>query len=299
MKRCVPWLAIVVAAPLSARAAAWCLSTSTFGAGRLAIWEDAAVTLSGSWSGGAGRWDERGRFLAAEDYDESEGRIAASLQLRLASTLEAQLRAPWVLGSRRAGDLEERGNGAGDAGLSLRWEALPIGAIRELPGIAIVASVVAPTGRSVQESETVLGSDVTGRGAWVLSGGVSLERAHDPWFVRLDGSLLVPLPSDAGGRRLQLGRGAEVLAGGGVEALGGVVIALESRLSWEGPLSLDGVAVPDSRSFEIAAGPAASWRVTPHWTLQASAETGIFLDGAGANRTGRRSLSMGVRHAIF
>ncbi|WP_373044350.1 hypothetical protein [Vulgatibacter sp.] len=290
---------LLLLAPGLAHAAACCLSTSAFGAGRLAIWEQAAVGANLSYSSAAGLFDGDGAYRAHDGYSEREGRATAFALLRLAETLEAGARFPWVVGSRAAGGLEETGQGPGDLALSLRWQAIDLGAYAELPGVAFTLAATLPSGRATADSDTVLGADVTGRGFGVLSGGISLERAHDPIFVRLDVAGLVPLAHEVAGEPWRSGPGVEIQLGGGADVGRGVVLVLAPRLRWEAETIRDGVAQPGSSGLEVAVGPSASWQFDPHWTLQASFDTGLPIDGLGRNRSLFTSASIGIRHGIY
>lgn len=293
-------IALAVAlVPAAAEAAACCLSTSAFGAGRLAVWEQAAVGLNLSASTASGHFDGAGAYHSHDGYAEREGRATLFALLRLSDSLEASARLPWVVGAREAGALSETGHGVGDLALSLRWELLALGRYAELPGVALTFGATLPTGRATDQSERVLAADVTGFGYSVLSAGISLERARDPVFVRLDLAGLLPLPHEVGGRSYRTGPGLELQLGGGVDVGGGVVLALAPRLRWMSDGIRDGVTLEDSSTLELAVGPSLSWALHQRWTLQASFETGLPIDGLGSNRPLFTSAMLGVRHAIF
>jgi len=291
--------AALLAPPAAARAAACCLSTSSFGAGRLAVWEEAAAGASVSLSTAPGRYDADGAFRAHEGYVEREARLTAFALLRLTRSLEAGARFPWVAGHRAAAGVEEDGHGPGDLALSLRWQAIDLGAWEELPGVALTLGANLPTGRSTAESDAALGADVTGRGYGVLSAGVSVERADGPWYVRLDAAALLPLAHEVQGRRWRARPGAELQLGGGVDLGAGVVVSLAPRLRWESDAIREGERVPGSSTLEIGLGPAASWAITPHWTLQAAFDTGLPMDGLGRNRPLFTAATVGIRRGIF
>lgn len=290
---------LLVAAPATARAAACCLSTSAFGTGRLAVWEEAAVGANLAYSTSTGLFDSEGAWKSYRDYAERETRLIGFGLFRLAPTLEAGARFPWVFGSREAGGRGEAGNGPGDLALSLRWQAIELGEFAGIPGIALTAGATLPTGRSMAETRRLLGADVTGLGYTVLSAGLSVERAHDPFFVRLDAAALLPLAYESDGVRYRRGPGIEVLVGGGADVGRGVVLALTPRIRWDSDGFRDGERLPDSSTLELALGASAAWQFDPHWTLQASFESGIPADGFGRSRPLFTSGSIGIRHGIY
>ena len=286
--------------PGAAHAAACCLSTSTFGAGRLAVWEDAAVGLSLGYASAAGQFDGAGTYRAHEGYSEEEGRATAFALLRLARTLEAGARVPWVVGSRSAGSLDETGHGVGDVARSLRWDAFPMGTLGGgLPGVAFLLGASLPTGRAADESEGILAADATGRGYTSLSAGVSVERSFGTAFLRLDLGAVLPLAREVGGATVRAGPGLAAQLGGGVDLGSGVVLALAPRVRWESDATRDGVRLADSSTLEIAIGPSASWEFVRDWTLQAGFDTGLPFDGLGSNRPLSTSATLGIRRAIF
>lgn len=287
-------------APGTAAAAACCLSTSTFGAGRLAVWEDAAFGLGLSYATAAGHFDGEGGYHAHDGYTEREGRATAFALVRLARSLEAGVRVPWVVGHRTTNDLDETGHGVGDVALALRWDAFPMGTLGGgLPGIAFTLAASLPTGRAVEESDGVLGADATGSGAASVSAGVSVERSLGTAFLRLDLGARLPFAREVNGADLRAGPGLEAQLGGGVDLGRGVVVALAPRIRWESDAIRDGTRIADSSTLELAVGPSASWEFMRDWTLQASFDTGLPVDGLGANRPLLTTASLGIRRAVY
>lgn len=292
-------LCLCIAAPGVTRAAACCLSTSAFGTGRLAIWEEAAFGLSSSYGTAHGAWDPAGRYLRFTDYEEREGRVVGWGIVRLSPSLEASVRLPWVFTEKATATLADNASGPGDPAFGLRWDLIPIGAWQGLPGVALTFGASAPMGRAPGQSRTVLGSDVTTRGAWIGSVGVSLERAHEPFFVRLDVAGSYAFPSTVAGETQRLGPGLELSLGGGVEILDGLVLSAAPRLVLEGATERGGATVPGSEQREAALAWAASWKFDPHWTVQAAVDHGLPFDGFTQNRQLRTVGQLGLRYGWF
>lgn len=284
-----------------AQAAPCCMSATAFGTGRLLIWEDAALGVITSVAAGLGHWDADGDWHAYRGYDELEWRSELWGMLALSRRASVFARAPFVATRRAAGGLDGFGGGLADVSAGLRYELLAIGEYLELPAIALTVSVTAPTGRPTWDATTPLGVDVTGRGAWALAAGVSLEHTQLPWFVRLDLGTVVPLPAERPDLGVDQRFGPELVSalGGGVEVSDGVVTSLVARLTWASAIVLDGRTVGDSERLDLGLGAALSWRLEHHWTLQVALDTGLFASGLGDNQPGRLTGTLGLRYGVF
>jgi hypothetical protein len=296
-------LALLLAVGLAAgraQAAACCLSSSAFGIGRLASWEDYALIFNVSTSPVAGDWDALGTWRAnSANFSENEMRAQLSALVALHERLQLSGRIPWVMTTKSAGDLSESGNGLGDAQLALRYEPVFQGQVSWLPEISVNAGVTIPSGRAMSSAHTILGSDVTGRGAWILSASVVAELARDFWFVQAGGGFTYALPQ-AGvdpGTTQQLGPGFQVTAAGGAEVMKGLVISLVAHYGWEGQVTLEGQPLPQSRSYDSGIGPAVSYKILPSLTAQAGADFGGYVSNLGENRQGRTTVNLGIRWA--
>lgn len=286
-----------------AGAAPCCASAAVGDSGRLKPWEEIAVGFSMSYAAAMGRWDEdRGWVPYGAEYAEAEWRTSLWVMARLAERAFLFGRVPWLYNQRHAGDLGRSGSGLGDVQAGARYEAVQVGESSAMPALAFTLAVTAPTGRAVVEASDPLGADVTGRGAWVTSLGVSLEKTFAPWFVRLDLGASVPLAftrSDTG-QRQRYGPSGTVGLMGGVEVVPGKLVAsLYGRYAGEDAINLDELALENSGRSGSGVGAALAWTLSPHWTLQASAETGLFLDGLGDNQPGQIITALGIRYGYF
>jgi len=298
------WLALallLLTTERGARAAPCCMSATAFGMGRLLIWEDFAVGLRTSLSPSLGAWDRDGHWSGYDSYDELEWRSELWGLVGIARRWSVFARVPGVVIERSTASDSDVGGGIGDLSIGARYEILEIGEYQELPAIALTLAVAAPTGRATDEARTPLGVDVTGRGAWVLSTGLSAEYTRLPWFVRLDLGLSVPLPSERAdlGVDQWLGPTIDVALGGGIEVAHDVVLSLVPRFTWEAAVVLDGKAVDGSQRIDFGAALAASWRFDYHWTVQAGVDSGLFGEGLGRNQTGRVTTTLGLRYGSF
>ena len=289
-------------APTSPAAAAACCVSATQGAGRLLIWEELAVGITTGTAFGVGYWDENADWHGYGDFAEIEWRSEIWAWVALGERTSAFLGLPAMLTYREAVDVHGLGGGLADIQLAFRYELLAIGELLELPAVAIIASVLAPTGRSMQDATASLGADTTGRGAWVLSLGTSIEKTRLPFFLQLNLSTSLPLPAERSdlGVSQRFGPGLQSSLAGGIEAVPDeLVLSLVGRFAWEAPLSIDGSSVDNSSRRDLGAGLAISWRFDPHWTVQAAADLGLFVDGLGDNQPGRITTTIGLRYGYF
>ncbi len=293
----------LLAWPSPARAAACCISAGVFGVGRLVVWEEFAVGTGVGVGRAQGLWDQKGSFRAYGDaYSELEAVGDLYAIGRLDERFQGFARLPYLYTRRSAGGVSEHGSGFGDLQAGLRFEPVQIGEYEELPAIALTFSVLAPTGTRPEDAVTSFATGTSGRGVWAVGLGVSLEEVRAPWFVRLDagGSLSRPFvrkdlgAQQAYGPTFQLGlfAGRELLADRWVLALG---VSNE----WEAPLAIDGTRVADSGARSPALNLSTSWKLGPHWMVQASALATPWLDGLGKNRLGRFGGTVGLRYGYF
>ena len=141
--------------PVTAGAAACCLSAGVFGVGRLAAWEELVVGSSIGVSRAQGLWNADGGFRAYGDgYQELEGTAELYGLLRIDERFQSWARLPWLITHRAAGSYSELGQGLGDLQLGLRYDPVLIGEYEELPAIALTASVLAPTGLRPEDAAT-------------------------------------------------------------------------------------------------------------------------------------------------
>jgi hypothetical protein len=303
MRRLVP-LALTASVLLAPKveAAACCLSSSAFGIGRLASWENMAFIAGGSAAPVSGRWDGTGVWRPnATDYSEAEWRANIAALVALHPRLQIAGLMPYVMTTKSSAGLSEGAGGLGDSQLSLRYEPVYQGESSFLPEIALTAGLLMPFGRTAIASQTVLGSDVTGRGAWVPSVAATFEWAHDFWFAQVAGGVTLPLPmaGAVAGQHQQYGPGWQATAAGGLEVKKGLVISALLRGSYDGALNIDGRVVPQSAAYDFGVGPNVSLKLPAHFTLQAGADVGLFASHLGSNRQGHIVGSLALRYAVY
>ncbi len=291
---------VVCLAPIQhARAGPCCVSASAAGVDRLLLWEHSAVGLRTTVTTRIGEWRPDGTWRAdGGDYDVVEWHTELWGHLRLAGQLSAVLRLPAMLTHIHANELDTDGGGVADMSLGLRYEPLLPGQYAGVPGLAFFLGGVFPTGTATFDASDP--ADITTRGGWALTTGVSVESAASPWFIRGDVAITIPFAHEAEAgitRRYGVGVATALAAGWDIGA--NVVASLLASVAWEDELRRDGVAAAGSDRLQPTVGAALSWRFRDHWTLQLSVSTGVFADGAGVNQVGQVATTLGVRYGFF
>ncbi len=295
--------ALALAWPRGSDAAACCMSATSFGIGRLLVWEDWAAGVQLGYARSLGQWDASGslRWNGA-DFSDAISQVEPWAIVRLAPRLEVQAWVPILVNTRSSQVDSQIAGGLGDVGAAVRFEAVSIGEYAGLPSLAITAAVLAPTGRRVEQTSPPLFAGTTGRGAWGGSLALSAEYAFLPWFVRLDGGVTGYLPFDRPdtGEVQQFAPLVQAALSGGLEvAPDTLVLALAVMGEWEGAVRVGGAPAPGSSAFLYSLAASASWRVDPHWTLTGTVVNTVWPDGGGENRDARLGLTLGVRHGHF
>jgi hypothetical protein len=286
---------LVALAPGLARAGACCASAGAPGFERLATWEDFAFGVRSGLSSSLGGWDDRGRWAADRDYDEQVWRTEVYGLARVLGWASVEAHVPFLRTSRQAGDLSGADFGVGDVQVGLRAALVEVGE-SSLPGVALTLGLVAPTGRASDEAQTALGTDVTGRGLWIPSVGVSLEKPWMPWFARLDAAVSAPLPAKRGGHDRGESPGVSGALVLGRELGKWFTASASARVQWAGDQRLDGRALPDSAARESALGAGLTWHLRPGLAAQAAAEVPLPVDGMGSNRNLGLTATLGLRY---
>ena len=306
---------VVVLSSGVASAAACCLSSSAFGIGRLASWEHTAVQFGFSGSPVLGRWDAQGAWKANDTgVGENEWRWQLSALLALHERVQLAARVPVVLTVREVPGQRGTAGGLGDSLLALRLEPVFQGEYEFLPELAVTLGATLPSGRVADANATaaLLGTEATGRGAWVFSASLTAELARDKWFAQAGAGFTMPIASVVQGALQQFGPGAQVTLAGGYEVYKDLVTSLVAHFNYEGPLraeprdELTGlptggamVQVADSQAYDFGVGPSVSYKLDPKWTLQGGLDFFIPAGRLGSNRQGRITANLGVRFAYF
>jgi len=181
---------LAASAPQLAHAAACCISATSFGVGRLLIWEDFAGGVQLGHARTLGQWDANETLHWNPDgYSEGISQVQPWAIVRLHQLVQLQAWVPVLINDRWSSSVHQIAGGLGDIGAAVRFEVLSIGALRGFPSFAATVGGIAPTGRRVEQTSPPLFAGTTGRGTWGGSLAIESEYAFFPWFVRLDASV--------------------------------------------------------------------------------------------------------------
>lgn len=299
------WLALgaLAAVPRPARAAACCVSATSFGVGRLLAWEDAAAGVQVGHARSLGQWDSGGALRwNPPSYAEGQSTAQAWGIVRVHDRVQLQAWVPVVVNDRQSGRVSQVAGGLGDVGAAARLEVLKIGEYQGLPSLAFTAGALAPTGTRVEDTRPPLFAGATGRGAWGGSLAAEAEYAFLPWFVRLDGGVSGYLPfrrADTGATQ-RYGRVLQASVSTGRELAPDVLVAaLALTGEWESPVVLGGAELPGSGARQYSVAGSLAWRFDPRWTVTGGVTSNVWPDGAARNRDARVGFTLGVRRGHF
>lgn len=293
----------LAATPRPATAAACCISATSFGVGRLLIWEDfaAGMLLGHSWS--LGQWDQNGVINPnPAGFNDGVTIFQPWAIARISERVQVQAWVPFLFNDRIVGDQSQFAGGIGDMGIAARYEVLAIGEYEGLPSFGVTVGGLAPSGTRVEQTLPPLLAGTTGRGSWAVSLALEAEYAWLPWFLRgeVAGTYYFPFHRKDNGLTQQWGPLIQAGVSSGMEVVADkLVVALGLLGEWETAYEIEGVTIPSSTAFSISAALSSSWRVSPHWTLNGVLTNSLWPDGLGSNRDARIGFSLGVRYGYF
>lgn len=299
------WIAltIIVGAPGQALAAPCCVSATSFGVGRLLMWEDFAGGLQVSYARVLGEWDQNSRLRPnPEGYSEGVSIAQPWAIVRLAERAELQGWAPIIINDRWSNGVHQIAGGLGDVGVAGRYQWVSIGEFEGLPSFATTLGVVGPTGRRVEQTSPPLFAGTTGRGCWGAFLAAETEYAYMPWFVRLEGAvtLFAPFTRPDTRQRQRYGPLATSSLSAGRELVPDrLVTAVALTGEWQQKIILNDAPVPQSQAHLYSIAASLSWRTSPHVTLIWNLSNSVWPDGFGRNRDARIGSTFGVRYGCF
>lgn len=280
-----------------------CVSATSFGIGRLLIWEDFAVGLQTGHSRVMGEWDRDAALRKnPRGYREGVSQVQPWAIVRLKERFELQGWLPFIVNDRWFTGTRQVAGGVGDAGLAGRYQLVDIGEFESMPSLALTLGVLAPTGRRVEETRPPLFAGATGRGAWGGFVAVETEYARIPWFVNLRaaGTLFAPFTRPDTGKTQRYGAlMASTLAAGREIGSERVVTAVAVSAEWQDSIAIQGSEVPASQAHLYTLAASVSWRADPHLTLILGLSNSVWFDGFGKNRDARIGGTLGVRYGHF
>ncbi len=272
-------VALGLAAPATAWAQACCAGSTALSPGRLNLHESELVGLQFKGTavtgvfGGNGSFTPQPRGTAEADLEED---LIASLRVLGRGQFTVLL--PLVETWRHETGISDSGGGVGDLQVNLRYDVTDAGASRTIPGIAVLASLLLPTGLPPEDATHVLSTDATGVGMIQGTLGLSLEQTFGKVLVNVTGSGTLHTARTIQGTHTELGPSFNLFAALGYSFDAGPVAAL--TLSYTGELDSlsDGAEQPESGRTQLRFAISGGYSITDEWRVQG----GVFADPPAA-----------------
>ncbi len=276
-----------------ARAQSCCAGASALTPARLALHEDALVGLQLKASNLHGSFDGDRRFFGASqgatelDFEQD---LAGSVRVLRRGQLSAIL--PMVETYRSVPGLSEAGGDLGDLQLGARWDFTVSGSSVIVPGIALAAGVMLPTGRAPEIATKPLGTDATGIGAMQASIALALEQTFGPWLVNVTGMTAWRGARTVGQVHAQQGLQFVASAAGGYSFASGPVLALTLSYTAELDATINGEVRSGSGRAATRIGVAGGLPFDDLWRMQGSLATDLPIHFFGWNQPASATLTL-------
>jgi len=257
-------------APRAAYAQACCVGTGLVTPARLRMFEDYAVGVQTSFRNVMGSFKPSGSYVASpsgdSEVDLEQDLLAAT---RFGRHVQVALKVPFVETGRNETGVSTFGGGLGDVAANLRYDITFSGDDPWWPGIAILAGVSAPTGRTVEESAD---GSATGLGSYEPNLGVAVEQVRGRMFLSLTGFVSKQTSRTVGSQNVSFGpRLTGLLAGG---------YAFANEVTVGGFIS----AMRRSDEELVTAGGAIAVPLGDYWRVQGTLSADLPFSGWGRNR---------------
>lgn len=259
-----------------ALAQACCAAGAAVSPGRLALHEIALVGIQLTPAWGLGSYDAAGDFHGKEPgARQLDLTLTPFFTVEIVNRLQFGVSVPFVMSVRKGRESDqELGGGIGDVATNARYDFIRDGEFRYVPGLALLASVTAPTGRTPEAAKNDLGSDATGLGVWQWSAGLWCERSFGSWLI--SGAALVSARSSrtVSDLKSQLAPQITGLVAVGYSFTESFGVAGFGSYSAEGKVRIDGEPTEGTAKRLLRLNLASSLNVRELWRFQA----GVFLD---------------------
>lgn len=237
-------------------------------------------------SGGLGSFDRDSHFHKNEPgSSQIDTSWTAFGTARVVPRLQLSASLPVLVSFRDSASSEsETGAGIGDLGLNFRYDIVLNRQQRFLPGVGLIAGVTAPTGRSPESSQSALGSDIAGLGAWQLSAGLWLERSFEDWLVTGAGWLSLRPVRSIDSIEIALAPQGSLLLALGYSFTDALGLSLSGTYVFEGDAHVDGAVSPSSGRRQTRLTLGGSFSCNDAYRLLASAFIDPPIDSFGQNQ---------------
>ncbi|MBK6460451.1 MAG: transporter [Myxococcales bacterium] len=298
---------LVCAALATASSAVWaqacCAGTGAVTPARLALHEDAAAGLQLRAATVVGSHSASAEYVPAPP-GAGEVDLEQSLYGAVRVLRRGQLGAllPLVQTFRTTPTRSEAGGGLGDINVSARYDFLRARESALVPGIAALAGVTLPTGRSAEAATKPFATDATGLGAVQVTGGVALEQSVGSWLFGASALLALRAPREVGAVTpvtLSLAPQYSALLSAAYAFDSGAAVALSTLFTFEGDASVNGATARESARRWIVASASLAWPVTDQLSVLGSVSLNPPISSLGMNQTTTLGATLGIRWGVL
>jgi len=268
--------ALAALAPAAAHAQACCVGTGLVTPARLRVFEDYGVGMQTRVRSVMGSFDTRGSYVGSragdDEVDLGQDLFAAA---RLGS-FQAAIRIPFVETGRRETGVSAFGGGLGDVAANLRYDLTFAGDRPWWPGVAVLAGLSVPTGRTVENSGDPTGTSATGIGSFEGNVGVAVEQVMGRTFVSLTGFVAQ-----------QTARTVDSATQTVTQTFGPRLTALVAGgYAFASELTIGGFFLGTYRRDQslVTAGAAVSYPLDDHWRVQGTLAGDLPFSGWGKSQ---------------
>ncbi len=204
---------------------------------------------------------------------------------RLFDRAQVALMLPFVVTRRTVPGLGETGGGLGDMAAHLRYDFISAGEHRIIPGIALLAGLVAPTGTPPENAGDPLAAGATGQGSFETSLGLAVEQALGDNFAAANAMVGLRSSRQVGGIRESFAPRWTLLVTAGRVLGDGTSIGAFASAVRHGENRDDGGPIPGSDLLLLTTGLAAARSVWSDWRFQGTISANLPVRGAGRNQS--------------
>lgn len=242
-----------------------------------------------------GSFDSDGGFVTPKGAVEADFEEDVVATLRVLSDGQFTVVAPIVETYRRVPGISDVGAGFGDLQVSARWDVTYAGSSSRVPGIALLGTLVLPTGLPLEQARHPLSADATGTGAVRGGVGLSLEQTFGKVLVHLTGSGMMHTARTVHGVHTQLGPLFHAFAALGYSFDAGPVVAVSASYLGSAAARTDGVTQPDSARTQLRLALSGGYAFNDSWRMQAS----VFGDPPARHAGQNQPAGVGASAALF
>jgi hypothetical protein len=261
---------------------------------RLALHEDALVGTTLHVGGVLGNYAPDGTYTAAAPHT-SEVDLEQDVFGAVRVTRRGQLAVlvPFVETYRSVPGIHATGGGVGDINVGARYDFVLAGAWRYVPGVALLAGLTMPTGRTVASATAPLAVDATGIGAFQGNVGLALEQTWSGhWLASLTGLVAKRASYTTQGVDESLGTQLTALGAVAYTLRNEAAVGLVGSYAAEGNATINGATDPNSHKRALTLSVVGVVPFTDALRLQGSLFVNPPVSQVGANQPADAGLTL-------